>query len=280
MPSVRRNQRVKWLWSANPVAGGDLGDRRTRRQPASGLAEPDLAQVGAGATPYRSRNWRYSWKRLNPTARARSSALRSSANPSCSRSRTRHSAPPSDSVGAAQQQRGQPPQPPSQRPVGHRGLGEQWQAGASALGVGEDVGDQVGPQVEHGVGEPVAPGGVPVVGIVGVEGHDHAGGAGPRAAPTAERLHALLGHTEQVRVVAVAVIDVPHEVGPHGLDGQVRQPPVLRPLHQPVGGPRPAAGRTNVQDQDLMLSLWVGRSCCYRRESRGALRHQARHRRP
>jgi hypothetical protein len=79
------------------------------------------------------------------------------------------------------------------------------------LRVGKDVGDQVGPQVEHGVGEPVAPGRVPIVGIVGVEGHDHPGGAGPRAAPTAERLHAPLGDTEQVRVVAVAVMDMPDE---------------------------------------------------------------------
>jgi hypothetical protein len=31
-----------------PGRGGDLGDRRTRRQPAPGLAQPDLAQIGAG----------------------------------------------------------------------------------------------------------------------------------------------------------------------------------------------------------------------------------------
>jgi hypothetical protein len=138
----------------------------------------------------------------------------------------------------------------------HHGLGEQRQARAPAMSVAKDLGDQVGPQVEHGVGEATARGRVPVVGIVGVEGHDHAGGAGPRAAPTAERLHALLGHTEQVGVVAVAVIDVPDEVGAHGLDGQVSQPPVLRPLRRAVGGPRPALRRTNVQDRYLMVSLW------------------------
>jgi hypothetical protein len=157
---------------------------------------------------------------------------------------------------AVQQQRVQPPQSSSQRPVVHHGLGEQREARAPALSVGKDVGDQVGPQVEHGVGEPVARGRVPIVGIVGVEGHDHAGGAGPRAAPAAERLHALLGHAEQVRVVAVTVIDMPDEVGTHRLDGQLRQPPVARPLHQAVGGPRRASRRTNVQDQYLMRSLW------------------------
>jgi hypothetical protein len=44
---------------------------------------------------------------------------------------------------AVQQQRVQPLQPSSQRPVVHHGLGEQRQAGAPAPGVGNDVGGQV-----------------------------------------------------------------------------------------------------------------------------------------
>src|SRR5690606_6451873 len=64
-----------------------------------------------------------------------------------------------------------------------------------------------------------------------VERDDHPRGARVRAAPAPERLVPVLRDAERVRLVTVAVIDVPLEMGVHRLQGAVGGPPVPAPLH-------------------------------------------------
>src|ERR1019366_5658198 len=62
------------------------------------------------------------------------------------------------------------------------------------------------PDVHHQVSEPAVARGVPVVRIVGVEDHHHAGPADVAAPAAGERLRAGFGDAERVALVTVPVI--------------------------------------------------------------------------
>src|SRR5690606_7618682 len=90
-------------------------------------------------------------------------------------------------------------------------------------------------------------GGVAVVRVVRVERDDHPRGARVRAAPAPERLVPVLRDAERVRLVTVAVIDVPLEMGVHRLQGAGGGPPVPAPPPRPSvaharARPRPPPG--------------------------------------
>jgi hypothetical protein len=66
--------------------------------------------------------------------------------------------------------------------------------------------------VNDPVGKAERVGGVTVVRVVRIEGHDHPGQAGVPGATAAERLSAVFGHAEGIALVAMPVVDVPLEV--------------------------------------------------------------------
>jgi hypothetical protein len=116
----------------------------------------------------------------------------------------------------------------------------------------ENAREVPGPDVDHPVGEPVLVARVPVVRIVGVEGHDQAGTAHVPAAAAGEGLGAGLGDAERVTLVTVPVVHVLREVRVHRLHrGGLRAPvpcPIAHESHYPARGGSIRSGyRSSVQ---------------------------------
>jgi hypothetical protein len=165
------------------------------------------------------------------------------------------------------QRRGQPQQRAGQRRVlGHRRR-EQRRACGPAGHLTDQAGHQVGPDMHHPVGEAVRVGGMPVVRVVGVEQHDHAGTTDMAPVTAPEPLSACLGDADGVALVAMPVVDVRGEPGVHRLDREGPRAPVPDPVtgHEPIlAGARPFKTRRRRPRQAPVH----------------ALRHQDRHRGP
>src|SRR5882724_6477388 len=88
-------------------------------------------------------------------------------------------------------------------------------------------------QIEHAVGEALGDAGMAVMGLVRVEGHDHAGRAGMQRAAAMEGLHARLRHADGIALVAVALVDMALEMGVQQLDPERAGGGVVRPVAVP-----------------------------------------------